>query len=49
MEHITVEQVKRAKGRLKTTWMEVTRKDMDIRSLNEDIFLIGKSGEESSL
>ena len=37
--HIKLEQVKRAQGRLKKTWMEVIRQDIETKGLSEGILL----------
>ena len=39
VECIKLEQVKRAQGRLKKTWMEVIRQDIKAKGLNESILL----------
>ena len=39
VERINLGQVKRAQGRLKKTWMEVIRQDMEAKGLSEGILL----------
>ena len=39
VERIKLEQVKRAQGRMKKTWMEVIRQDRKAKGLNEGILL----------
>jgi len=39
VERIKLGQVKSAQGRLKKTWMEVIRQDIEAKGLNEDILL----------
>ena len=39
VKHINLEQIKRAQGRLKKTWMEVIRRDIQAKGLNEGILL----------
>ena len=39
VERINLEQVKRAQGRSKKTWMEVMRQDIEAKGLSEDILL----------
>ena len=39
VEHIKLEQVKRAQGRPKKTWMEVIRQDKKAKGLSEGILL----------
>ena len=44
VERIKLGQVKIAQERLKKTWMEVIRQDIEAKGLNEGIFSIGMSG-----
>ena len=39
VERIKLEQVKRAQGRPKKTWMEVVRQDIEAKGLSEGILL----------
>ena len=39
LEHISLEQIKRAQERPKKTWMEVIRQDIEAKGLSEGILL----------